>query len=229
MGAAKEEGARVRAACIAAVTACVFLGAGLARSQQPFAIGQVHYGGGGDWYSSTSSISSWLREVQGRLGIPSEANARVVRLTDRDLYRTPFLYINGHGNIRLSEGEVRGLRRHLTSGGFLFVNDDYGLDEAFRTEVARAFPDADLVPLPASHPIYHCFYDLAGLPKVHEHDGQPAQGFGLFYGGRLVAFYAWSSDVGDGLEAYEVHKDPAPVREAAIRMAVNIVTYALTH
>ena len=218
----------MKAARIATIAACVFLSAGTAPAQEPFAIGQVHYGGGGDWYSSTASISNWLREVRSRLGIPTEANTRVVRLTDRDLYRTPFLYINGHGNIRLSEGEVRGLRRHLTNGGFLFVNDDYGLDEAFRRELARVFADADLVPVPASHAIYHCFYDLPGLPKVHEHDGEPAQGFGLFHGGRLVVFYAWSSDVGDGLEAYEVHKDPAPVREAAIRMAVNVVTYALT-
>ena len=214
---------------LAAFVAMLLLGPRVAAAQTPFAIGQVHYGGGGDWYSSTASIANWLREVRERVGIPTESEARVVRLTDRDLDRTPFLYINGHGNIRLTDAEVTALRRFLTSGGFLFVNDDYGLDKSFRREIARVFPDARLEPIPGTHPIYHSFYDLEGLPKIHEHDGDPAQGFGIFYEGRLVVFYAWSSDIGDGLEDYEVHQDPDEVREAAIRMAVNLVVYALTH
>ena len=198
-------------------------------AQPPFAIGQVHYGGGGDWYSSTSSIANGLREVRVRLGMPTEDQARTVRLTDRDAYRTPLLYINGHGNMRLTEMEAQSLRRHLTGGGFLFVNDDYGLAESFRREIAKVFPDASLVALPSTHLIYHSFYDLPGLPKIHEHDGDPAQGYGIYHGGRLVVFYAWSSDIGDGLEDFSVHKDPVRVREAAIRMAVNIVSYVLTH
>ncbi|GIX07479.1 MAG: hypothetical protein KatS3mg115_1882 [Candidatus Poribacteria bacterium] len=150
--------------------------AGDALAEMPLAIGQVQYDGGGDWYSSTASMVNWLRHVRERVGIPTEPNPRVVRLTDRDLYRTPLLYINGHGNIRFSDAEVQALRRYLEGGGFLFVNDDYGLDPSFRREIARVFPDAPLQPIPAEHPIYHCFYDLPGLPKVHEHDGEPAQG-----------------------------------------------------
>lgn len=198
-------------------------------AQTSFAIGQVKYGGGGDWYSSTASIANWLREIRARLGIPTERAARVVSLTDRNLWQTPFLYINGHGNIRFSDAEVRALRNFLSSGGFLFINDDYGLDPSIRRELARVYPDRPLEPIPPTHPIYHCYYDLPGLPKIHLHDGDPAQGFGIFEDGRMVVFYAWSSDVGDGLEAYDVHKDPPEVREMAIRMAINLVVYALTH
>jgi hypothetical protein len=198
-------------------------------AQIPFAIGQVKYGGGGDWYSSTASIANWLREVRDRLGISTERQARVVSLTDRTLWQTPFLYINGHGNLRFSDAEAKALRDFLSSGGFLFVNDDYGLDKSVRRELARVYPDRPLEPLPATHAIYHCYYDLAGLPKVHAHDGDPAQGFGIFDNGRMVVFYAWSADIGDGLEAYDVHKDPPKVREAAIRMATNLVVYSLTH
>ena len=199
-----------------------------ARAQIPFAVGQVHYGGGGDWYSSSASIANWLREVGGRVQIPVENEAKPIRLTDRDLHKTPFLYINGHGNIRFSDDETRALRAHLLAGGFLFVNDDYGLDESFRREIARVFPQRPLQPIPASHPIYSAFYRLPGLPKIHEHDGDPAQGYGVFIDGRLALFYAWSSDIGDGLENAEVHNAPAELREAAVRMAINIAVYALT-
>lgn len=199
-----------------------------ANAQAPFAIGQVKYGGGGDWYSSTDSIANWLREVRTRVGIPTERAARVVTITEKELYKTPFLYLNGHGNLRFTDAEATSLRNFLTRGGFLFVNDDYGLDASFRREIARVFPNKRLEPIPATHAVYHCFYDLAGLPKVHEHDGQPAQGFGIFHEGRMVVFYAWSADIGDGLEAQEVHKDPPGIREAAIKMAVNLAVYALT-
>ena len=207
---------------------CCLLMVTIAHAQPPFSIGQVQYGGGGDWYSSAASIANWLRELNTRVGIPVAKEARVVKLTDRDLYKSPFLYINGHGNIRLTEAETTALRRYLTQGGFLYVNDDYGLDESFRGEIARVMPTAPLEPIPATHPIYRSFYELSGLPKVHEHDGDPAQGFSVFHDGRMVLFYAWSSDIGDGLEAYEVHEDPEEVREAAIKMAVNIAVYALT-
>lgn len=199
-----------------------------AEAQQPFAIGQVHYGGGGDWYSSRTSIANWLREIGTRVRIPVEKEARPVRLADRELYKTPFLYINGHGNIRFTDAEAEALRQHILAGGFLFVNDDYGLDASFRREIARVFPRRPLQPIPASHPIYRAFYSLPGLPKVHEHDGDPAQGYGVFVDGRLAVFYAWSADIGDGLEAGDVHNDPPDIREYAVKMAVNIAVYALT-
>ena len=137
----------------------------------------------------------------------------------------------GHGNIRLTKEEVEALRFYLTHGGFLFVNDDYGLDESFRREIRRVFPNQPLQPIPDSHLIYHCFYDLPnGLPKIHEHDGKPAQGFGLFHEGRMVVYYVYSSDIGDGLEDPQVHpKDTPQVRELAAKMAVNVAVYVLTH
>ena len=218
-----------RLTILSTIAVALFLTSTSIFAQAPFAIGQVHYGGGGDWYSSAQAIANWLGEIKTRVGIPTENETRVVKLSDRDLYRTPFITINGHGNVRFTDAEVVALRRYLTGGGFLFVNDDYGLDDSIRRELNRVFPSNPFQPIPASHPVYHCFYDLAGLPKIHEHDGDNAQGFGIFVNGRMVVYYAWSSDIGDGLEAYEVHKVPDAAREAAARMATNLIVYALTH
>jgi hypothetical protein len=131
----------------------------------------------------------------------------------------------------LTAREAERLRRYLDGGGFLYVNDDYGLDESIRRELAKVFPDQDLVPLPASHPVYHVHFDFPdGLPKIHEHDAKPAQGFGLFdESGRLAVFYAYESDLADGWEAAEVHNDPPEVRERALRMGVNLLVYAMTY
>lgn len=211
---------------VATLACCVTL---VARAADPFDIGQLHYDGGGDWYSSATSIRSWLGELRSRVGLNTAREARVVRPVDRDLATTAFLYLNGHGNVRFSDAEASSLRRYLVAGGFLFVNDDYGLDESFRREIARVLPGASLEPIPQTHFIYHCFYDLPGLPKIHEHDGEAAQGYGIFLNGRMVLYYAYSSDIGDGLEDADVHGDPAAAREQAARMATNIVVYALTH
>ncbi len=208
-----------------------FLLFGLAHgSGDKFVIAQVHYSGGGDWYGDRTTIRNWLKLLRGRTDVETGDDRVVVKLTDRELYQYPMLYIVGHGEIRLSEKEVEALRFYLTRGGFLFVNDDYGLDKSFRREMLRVFRDQELQPIPNSHLIYRCFYDLPGLPKIHEHDGEPAQGFGLFHEGRMVGYYVYSSDIGDGLEDPEVHPDDTPeVRELAAKMAVNIAIYALTH
>ena len=146
---------------------------------EKFVIAQVQYGGGGDWYGDQTTISNWLKILRARTDIEAAEERVIVKLTDRNLYQYPMLYIVGHGNIRFSKEEVEALRFYLTHGGFLFVNDDYGLDESFRREIRRVFPDQALQPIPNSHLIYHCFYDFPnGLPKIHEHDGEPAQGLG---------------------------------------------------
>lgn len=196
-----------------------------------FVIAQVQYGGGGDWYGDQTTISNWLKILRTRTDIEAAKERVIVKLTDRNLYQYPMLYIVGHGNIRLTEEEVEALRFYLTHGGFLFVNDDYGLDDSFRREIRRVFPDQSLQAIPNSHLIYHCFYDFPnGLPKIHEHDGEPAQGFGAFHDGRMVVYYVYSSDIGDGLEDPKVHpKDTPQVRELAAKMAVNIAVYVLTH
>jgi hypothetical protein len=196
-----------------------------------FAIAQVQYSGGGDWYGDQTVIPNWLELLRVRTDIETAEDRVIVKLTDRNLYQYPMLYIVGHGVIRLTDGEVEALRFYLTHGGFLFVNDDYGLDESFRREIRRVFPNQELQPIPNSHEIYHCFYDFPkGLPKIHEHDGEPAQGFGLFYEGRMVVYYVYSSDIGDGLEDPKVHPNDTPqMRELAAKMAINIAVYALTH
>jgi hypothetical protein len=151
-----------------------------------------------------------------------------VSILDPDFFNYPFVYMNGHGTVRFSDAEAARLRQYLLAGGFLFADDNYGMDESFRREVARVFPDRPLVEVSFRHPIYHSFYDLpGGPPKVHEHDGKPAQGFGIFDGDRLIVFYTYQSDIGDGIEDPEVHKDPPEIREQAMQMAINTVVYAL--
>lgn len=192
-------------------------------------IARLQYEGGGDWYCDPSSLPNWLEMFQERTGIPTANREAVVTLDSEDLYRYPFLYVSGHGRIALAEKDLVELRRYLLAGGFLYADDNYGLDPSFRALIAQLFPDDELVPVAASHPIYRSFYDLPGLPKIHRHDGEPAQGFGVSKDGRLLVYYSYSSDIGDGLEDPDVHGDPAAVREAAARMAVNILMYALTH
>ena len=153
----------------------------------------------------------------------------MVRLADAALWETPYLYLTGHGNVLLQPEEVRALRRHVEQGGFLHADDCYGLDRSFRREIAKVFPDRPLAEVPLAHPIYHVVSEFPrGLPKVHEHDGLPAQGFGVFLDGRLVLYYSFQSDLGDGWEDADVHRDPEPVREQALRMGVNLFVYAVS-
>ncbi len=195
-----------------------------------FVIGRLKYAGGGDWYSNPSSLPNIQRAVAERVGIPTPAEERRVSLLDPDLFETPFLYMNGHGTVRFSQEEAERLRHYLRHGGFLWADDNYGMDESFRPEMRKVFPDAEWVELPFDHEVYRAFYEFpAGLPKIHEHHGGPPHGFGIFQDGRLVVFYTYNTDIGDGTEDPEVHSDLPEKREAAMRMAVNVVVYALTH
>lgn len=191
-------------------------------------IGRLHYDGGGDWYANPSSLPNLLRAIRERTVLPVQDREVVVRLTDPGLWNVPFLYMTGHGNVRFSAEEIRILRRFLENGGFLHADDNYGMDESFRREIARVFPDRPLVEVPLEHPVYGIVYSFpAGLPKIHEHDGLPAQGFGVFLDGRLAVFYSYQSDLGDGWEDPEVHGNPPEVREAALRMGVNLFVQAV--
>lgn len=228
--------ARVARSLLAAA-ALVAVAAGSAGAQMPAGdpaeeygvrIARVKYGGGGDWYSDPSSLPNWLAEFEARTGIRTHREEKVVSLTDENLRAYPFLYMTGHGTIKLTAEERRALRTHLEAGGFLYADDNYGMDPSFRAMVRELFPEESLVELEPSHPIYHSFYDLPGLPKIHEHDGKPPQGFGVTIDGRLVLFYSYESDIGDGLEDPSVHKDPPEKRELAMKMAVNILMFAIT-
>lgn len=202
----------------------------LAQDTDKFTIARVKYGGGGDWYYGQTQIPNLLKALRERTNIKTANNQVVIQLTDRRLYNYPFIYITGHGNIVFTDEEVKALRQYLLRGGFLWANDDYGLDKSFRREMKRVFPDKELIEVPYDHPIYWCFYEFPnGLPKIHEHDGKPPKGYGIFHEGRLLVFYDYESDIADGLEDPQVHNDPPEKRELALRMAINIVIYALTN
>lgn len=192
-------------------------------------IARVQYDGGGDWYANPSSIPNLLDAIAERTTLPVEAREARVTLLDERLWDYPFLHVTGHGNIKLTDREVERLREYLTRGGFLHVSDNYGLDSSFRREIARVFPERKLTDVPLKHPIYNIVYEFPkGLPKIHEHDGKPPRGLGIFLGDRLAVFYDYESDLGDGWEDPDVHKDPPELHEAAIRMGVNLFVYAIT-
>jgi hypothetical protein len=192
------------------------------------AITRLRYDGGGDWYANPTSLPNLLEAIRTRTGIPVSDREAQISLLDPSLPDHPYLYMTGHGNVAFSPAERAALRAYLLGGGFLHADDNYGLDESFRREVAEVFPDVELTEIPPDHPIFHVFYDFPeGLPKVHEHDGRPPQAFGIFYGGRLVVLYTYETDLGDGWEDEGVHDDPPEVREQALRMGVNIFLYAL--
>ena len=205
---------------------CVAIGAAAPR----LAIARLQYDGGGDWYANPSSLPNLIAAVAARTQLPIERTEAKVRLTDESLASYPFVHATGHGEMKLTDAEVVALRQYLTRGGFLHVDDNYGLDETFRREIARVFPDRPLVEVPSSHPVYHMVYDFPnGLPKVHEHDGKPAQGLGIYIGGRLSLFYSVSSDLGNGWEDVGTHPgDPPELHERALRMGVNLFMYAVT-
>jgi hypothetical protein len=196
-----------------------------------FGIARLKYGGGGDWYEDRTSLVNLLRALRERTAIPAAGEQEaVVEPGSASLFQFPFVFACGHGNMKLTPTEVANLRRYLTSGGFLWVDDDFGIDPSFRREMQKVFPDSRIVELPFSHPIFHGLYEFpGGLPKIHEHDGGPARAFGIVHDGRLVVFYSYDCDLGDGLEDEEVHHDPPEKREAALRMGLNLVQYALTH
>ena len=203
---------------------------GLAPSAAPrLTVARLQYNGGGDWYANPSSIPNLLRAIRERTAFPVEqAEARVTLLDDR-VWDYPFLHMTGHGNLKFSDEEVGRLREYLRRGGFLHVDDNYGLDESFRREIKRVFPDRELVDVPLSHPIYHLMYDFPkGIPKIHEHDGKPARGFGIFLGTRLAVYYSYESDLGNGWEDVGTYNDPPELHEQALRMGVNLFVYAVT-
>ena len=192
-------------------------------------IARLQYEGGGDWYANPSSLPNLLAAIAERTTLDVERTEARTTLLDERLWDFPFLHVTGHGNIRLSEPEVARLREYLQRGGFLHVDDNYGIDSSFRREIARVFPDRPLLDVPLSHPIYHLVYDLPrGIPKIHEHDGKPARGFGIFIGDRLAVYYSYESDLGNGWEDPQVHKDSPELHEQALRMGVNLFTYAIT-
>jgi len=195
-----------------------------------FGITRLKYAGGGDWYNDPSAEVNLLMFVHQKTGIDTDPRYRFVDVAGDELFSSPFLFITGHGNIAFTDAEITRLQRYLENGGFLYADDDYGMDKAFRREMKRVFPGNDLVELPFSYGLYHCQFEFpSGPPKTHEHNNKPPQGFGLIYNGRLVVYYTYESNPSDGWADPEVHKDPEEKRQEALRFGTNIVVWALTH
>jgi hypothetical protein len=195
-----------------------------------FAVAQLKYRGGGDWYANPTALPNLLQAVRSRTDIEVETRPATVAPASDDIFLYPFIYMTGHGRVVFDDEEAANLRRYFERGGFLWADDNYGMDRSLREALSVVFPDESLVELPFDHEIYsaHSVFSQ-GLPKIHEHDGGPPHGYGIFLDGRLVVFYSFNTDIGDGMEDAAVHNDPPEKRQAALRMGVNVVVYALTH
>jgi hypothetical protein len=193
-------------------------------------VARLKYGGGGDWYWGSSAIPNLLQFIREQTAWPVDMEEKSVGIEDEELLAHPFLFATGHGTFRLTDSERERLRAYLLAGGFLFINDSYGLDASVRKAVAELFPEKKFEEIPFDHPIYHSFFDFPnGPPKIHEHDKKAPTGWGISVDGRLVLYYLHESDIGDGWEDPQVHNDPSDKRQEALKMGLNIVTYSLMH
>jgi len=193
----------------------------------PLKLALLKYNGGGDWYANPTALPNLAKFCSKQLGINFDPEYATVEVGSADLFNYPFIHMTGHGNVVFSDAEAENLRNYLIGGGFLHIDDNYGMDPFIRVALKKVFPEQTLTELPFEHLIYR--QKLAfknGLPKIHEHDGKSAQGFGLFWQGRVVCFYSFEADLGDGWEDPQVHKDPEEVRLQALRMGANLVQYA---
>ena len=193
-----------------------------------FSITRIQYGGGGDWYCDQSSIPNLLTFINNNTNVPIDLIEKKSKIGEDIFIKSQYLYLTGHGNIKFSDEEAIILRNHLLSGAFLHADDNYGMDNSFRREMKKVFPEKEWVELPFSHPIFHAYYDFPnGLPKIHKHNDQPPQALALFDNDRLIVLYTFESDLGDGWENKSVHNNPEPIRIKALEMGTNIVMYNL--
>ncbi len=212
--------------CLALIRPCPAAAAEQAGS--PVTMARVKYAGGGDWYNDPEILPNLLRHFGGRFGAAVDARDRYAAPSDPDLFRHPILFLTGHGNIAFTESDARALRDHLLAGGFLYADDDCGMDESFRREIAKVFPDRPLQPLPADHPFFTGPLPLPeGLPKIHEHEPGPPRAFGIFIDGRLAVLYTFNSNISDGWADERTHRDPESVRRIALDCGANILFHAL--
>lgn len=205
----------------------ILLFAGILRGQDgSYQLAVLKYKGGGDWYADPTAVPNLVKFCNNNLNMHIADEVATVEVGSPDLFNYPFVHMTGHGNVVLSTSEAANLRTYLEGGGFLHIDDNYGMDPFIRPQLEKVFPDQELIELPFSHPIYHQQYDFPnGLPKIHEHDGNAPQGFGLFHEGRLVVFYTYESDISDGWEDAEVHGNTEETRAKALKMGANIVQF----
>jgi hypothetical protein len=197
-------------------------------AQTPLNVVRIKYDGGGDWYGNRTVFVNLFNNIRQNTNVQTADKEISLSVLDKDFFKYPVAYIAGHGNVKFSDEEISRLREYLVNGGFLWADDDFGMDSSFRREMKKIFPDLNWIELPYSHSIYHIFYQFPnGLPKIHKHAGGPPHGYGLFYEGRMVAFYSFNTDISDGCEDPEIHGDPAEVRKSALQMGTNILLWAL--
>ena len=196
---------------------------------QELRIAKLKYDGGGDWYANKTALPNLIKFCNANLGTEIARDEDVVEVSSPDIYLYPYIYMTGHGNVTFSDDDAENLRNYLKSGGFLHIDDNYGLDPFIRIEIKKVFPNAQFVEIPFDHPIYHQKFDFPdGLPKIHEHDGKPAQGYGIIIDGRLACFYTYECDLGNGWEDPSIHNDPEEIRQKALKMGANIISYVFT-
>ena len=208
---------------------CLFLLPALLNSQQNLSLAVLKYNGGGDYYANPTALPNLIKYCNKSLGTKINEDPPYVEVGSKDLFQYPFIHMTGHGNVVFSKFEAENLRMYLEAGGFLHIDDNYGMDQFIRIELKKIFPNQDLVELPSSHPIFNQKFKLPGLPKIHEHDGKRAQAFGLFSNGRLVCLYTYETDLSDGWEDQSVHNDPGSKRQEALQMGANIINYAFNN
>ncbi|MCF0210698.1 MAG: DUF4159 domain-containing protein [Bacteroidales bacterium] len=200
------------------------------KSQNYNTIALLKYNGGGDWYANPTSLSNLIKFCNKELNTKLNANYATVDVGSSELFFYPFVHLTGHGNVVFSDAEAKNLRNYLIAGGFLHIDDNYGLDAFIRREMKKVFPELDFVEIPFAHEIYHQKYVFAnGLPKIHEHDNKFPKGYGLFYEGRLMCFYSYECDLGDGWEDTSVHNDTEERHQTALKMGANIIQYVFTN
>lgn len=199
-------------------------------AQTSVKIGLLKYSGGGDWYSNPTSLPNLIKFCNSEMGTNIDKTPVVIEPGDPAIFNLPFVHMTGHGNVVFSDQEAQNLRNYLISGGFLHIDDNYGLAPYIRPQMKRVFPELEFVELPYSHPIFHQQFEFPkGLPKIHEHDNKPPQGFGLFWEGRLVCFFSYECDLGDGWEDAAVHGDSEATRKKALEMGANLIQYVFTY
>ena len=202
---------------------------GLSATPPSFQIALLKYNGGGDWYANPTSLPNLVKFANQNLGTNISEEIATVDVGSKEIFNFPVVHMTGHGNVLFSQQEAQNLRGYLLAGGFLHIDDNYGLDKYIRPQMKLVFPELDFTELPYSHPIYHQKYNFPnGLPKIHEHDNKAPQGFGLIWKGRLICFYTYESDLGDGWEDPRVHNDSDATRQDALRMGANILEFAFT-
>ncbi len=198
-------------------------------SQSEVQIALLKYRGGGDWYANPTSLPNLVKFCNEKLQTSINEDAATIEVGDPQIFNYPFIHMTGHGNVVFDAAEAQNLRNYLIAGGFLHIDDNYGIDQYIRKQMKIVFPELDFIELPITHPLYHEKFDFPnGIPKIHEHDGKPAQGFGLIYQGRLVCFYSYESDLGDGWEDATVHHDSEETRQKALKMGANLIQFVFT-